>query len=429
MADPNQAFATDIYERLNLYSVPDRFYVEARDRAGNVVSNVHLEIDRVTNEVMLRNSKESPIPVAQAETTPIYGIIGMIRLVSGNHLIVIKKAELVGTLNGAEIYHITETDIIPYQKSTLHLNERQAWFNRHFLEMVQLVLATGGFYFSASFDLSHSLQWLSESSTPDFRQRSMIERSNPRFVWNRQLCAQFLNSVAIGRFVMPIIHGFVGIRQCVVRGSSFKLMIVSRRCIYRAGVRFYMRGADKNGYVSNFVESEQILEYDKDRKPENRALTAFLQFRGSIPLFWSQRPNLRWQPLPCLKPQDDQRESFISHMRQLKESYGGQHIIVNLVNTHGREKRVGSELERVATQAALDYVKYVGFDFHRECKSLNWDRLSLLKDMLANDLARNGFFYSPLANPTEARFQTGYIRANCMDCLDRTNVVQAMFAK
>lgn len=63
--------------------------------------------------------------MAQAENTPIYGIIGTIRLVSGNHLIVIKKAELVGTLNGAEIYHITETDIIPYQKSTLHLNERQ----------------------------------------------------------------------------------------------------------------------------------------------------------------------------------------------------------------------------------------------------------------------------------------------------------------
>lgn len=55
MADPNQAFGTDIYERLNLYSVPDRFYVEARDRAGNIVSNLHLEIDRVTNDVMLRS--------------------------------------------------------------------------------------------------------------------------------------------------------------------------------------------------------------------------------------------------------------------------------------------------------------------------------------------------------------------------------------
>lgn len=43
----------------------------------------------------------------------------------GNYLIVIKRAELVGTINNSEIYHITETDIIPYKKTTLHLTERQ----------------------------------------------------------------------------------------------------------------------------------------------------------------------------------------------------------------------------------------------------------------------------------------------------------------
>lgn len=42
--------------------------------------------------------------------------------------------------------------------------------------MIHLVLSTGGFYFSHSFDLSHTLQWLADNATPTFRARPMIER-------------------------------------------------------------------------------------------------------------------------------------------------------------------------------------------------------------------------------------------------------------
>lgn len=31
--------------------------------------------------------------------------------------------------------------------------------------------------------------------------------------------------------------------------------------------------------------------------------------------------------------------------------------------------------------------------------------------------------------PTDRKYQTGFFRTNCMDCLDRTNVVQAMVDK
>ncbi|KHJ81798.1 hypothetical protein OESDEN_18514 [Oesophagostomum dentatum] len=71
-------------------------------------------------------------------------------------LIVIKKSRLVGTLNGHSVYII--------------------WYNRHFTEMLQSVLATPGFYFSYSIDLSRSLQWLCENGTPLFKETSMIDR-------------------------------------------------------------------------------------------------------------------------------------------------------------------------------------------------------------------------------------------------------------
>ena len=58
-----------------------------------------------------------------------------------------------------------------------------------------------------------------------------------------------------------------------------------------------------------------------------------------------------------MRPQDDQLNGYLAHMRELKRRYGGSHVIVNLVNQKGREHRVGSELARVSLQASLDYVR------------------------------------------------------------------------
>lgn len=74
-------------------------------------------------------------------------------------------------------------------------------------------------------------------------------------------------------------------------------------------------------------------------------------------MLWSQKPNLKWQPQPYMRPQDDQLDAYLRHMRELKRRYGGFHTIVNLVNQRGREHRVGSELARVSLQASLDYVR------------------------------------------------------------------------
>lgn len=55
--------------------------------------------------------------------------------------------------------------------------------------------------------------------------------------------------------------------------------------------------------------------------------------------------------------------------------------------------------------------------------------MAILRRMLEPDLQRFGFFASSLSNPADSQSQTGYFRTNCMDCLDRTNVGQAMIAK
>ena len=57
----------------------------------------------------------SAILQTTADVQYIQGIMGIINLVSGPHLIVIKSSRRVGVLNNANIYHIKETDLIPFK--------------------------------------------------------------------------------------------------------------------------------------------------------------------------------------------------------------------------------------------------------------------------------------------------------------------------
>uniref|UniRef100_A0A1I7VC62 Phosphatidylinositol-3-phosphatase SAC1 n=1 Tax=Loa loa TaxID=7209 RepID=A0A1I7VC62_LOALO len=440
---------TEIYEQFNLCIFPERFCLEPRGRDGGSVSDTYLEIDRNTGKLNLIRNIEKPILIHDAEVKIIHGIVGIVRLVSGNALITITKANLKGVLTGHEIWAITETEIIPYVKTTLHLTEKQIWYNRHFTDMIQLVLSTGGFYFSRTYDLSHSAQWLAENATPLFKRLPMMGRglllfcyiwseacpvswsrfADERFVWNRYLSTPLAAVPELFRYVLPIIHGFFDISRCIVNGHVFQLCLISRRSIYRAGTRFYMRGVSANGHSANYIETEQLVEYDKDSDPKQRCLTSFVQIRGSIPLFWSQRPNLHWQPEPMLNPVDDQTEAFKRHMIMQRNVYGGKHVIVNLVNQRGREKRVGGELDRVVIHTNLDFVRLNAFDFHKECRALDWGRLDILKKQLRSEITEFGFFASFVNSAEQMHKQKGFFRTNCMDCLDRTNVAQSMLAK
>ena len=77
-------------------------------------------------------------------------------------------------------------------------------------------------------------------------------------------------------------------------------------------------------------------------------------------------------------------------------------------------------------------VRYIGFDFHAQCgKTASKEAAGNLAHFLANlkpHLLRHGLFFAPAsASETgpapEASHQTGVFRINCIDCLDRTNVL------
>ncbi|XP_007505127.1 phosphatidylinositol-3-phosphatase SAC1 [Monodelphis domestica] len=399
------------YETLNLHVTPEKFYVEpCDDRVDDV-----LVIDRVSTEVTLTVKKDVP---PSAVTRQIFGILGTIRLVAGSYLIIITKKKKVGEFFSHVIWKATDFDILSYKKTVLHLTDIQLQDNKTFLAMINYVLSMDGFYFSTTYDLTHTLQRLSNTS-PEFQEMSLLERADQRFVWNGHLLRELSAQPEVHRFALPVLFGFITMHSCSINGKYFDWILISRRSCFRAGVRYYVRGIDSEGHAANFVETEQIVHY-------NGSKASFVQTRGSMPFFWSQRPNLKYKPRPQINQMANHMDGFQRHFDSQIITYGKQ-LIINLVNQKGSEKPLEQTFAKMVDSLGNGNIRYIAFDFHKECSNMRWDRLNILLDQVAEHQDEFSYFLVDALGKVVTN-QEGIFRSNCMDCLDRTNVIQSMLA-
>uniref|UniRef100_A0A8C7WB96 SAC1 like phosphatidylinositide phosphatase b n=1 Tax=Oncorhynchus mykiss TaxID=8022 RepID=A0A8C7WB96_ONCMY len=388
------------YEKFNLHTTPEKFYIEACDDGSNDV----LSIDRVSTEMILTGMKDIP---PHAVTRPICGIMGTIRLVAGTYLIVITKKKKVGDLLGHAVWKAMDFDVISYKKTVLHLTDNQMQDNKAFLSMINSVLLTDGFYFATDYDLTHTLQRLANTS-PEFQEMSLLERVKLGFIK--------VKTVLSLTMCCPVII----MKSCCINGKIFDWNIISRRSCFRAGVRYYVRGIDSEGHAANFVETEQIVQYSGGK-------ASFVQTRGSIPFYWSQRPNLKYKPKPQISKTINHLDGFQRHFDSQIIIYGKQ-VILNLIDQKGSEKQLEQAFDKMVSSLGNGMVKYIAFDFHKECSRMRWHRLQILVDMVTEMQDEYGYFLVDVDGNVLVQ-QEGMFRSNCMDCLDRTNVIQSLLAR
>lgn len=95
------------------------------------------------------------------------------------------------------------------------------------------------------------------------------------------------------------------------------MILISRRSRHRAGTRYKRRGVDEEGRCANFVETEQIFEFEPH-------VVSFVMVRGSVPIFWSQ-PGIKYRPPPQLdRGENETADAFKKHFDQQLELYGKQ---------------------------------------------------------------------------------------------------------
>ncbi|TKA69071.1 hypothetical protein B0A55_08137 [Friedmanniomyces simplex] len=326
------------------------------------------------------------------------------------------------------------------------------------LRSAKMYFSASGFFFSYEHDLSGNLMQKDTvtSTTP------LWKRFDPLSFWNRHLIGPFIKA-GQDSLVLPLIEGFVGQRAFSIARTGgteqdtvaeavqkseevvtaqeqskasniaeksnqedFLLTLISRRSVKRAGLRYLRRGIDDDGNVANSVETEQILSTQSwDASTKSFSL---IQIRGSIPLFFSQSP-YSFKPMPVMFGSESTNQAASQrHFKALKQRYGSVQV-ASLVDKHATEKPIGEAYEKqvklLNDEGGLDSkpIGFEWFDFHTACKGMKFENVSILLDTLQSPLRSFGWIVKQ--NDSTIRSQTGVVRTNCMDCLDRTNVVQS----
>nr|XP_054766255.1 phosphatidylinositide phosphatase SAC2-like [Lytechinus pictus] len=288
------------------------------------------------------------------------------------------------------------------------------------------------FYYSPTGDLTNSIQ----------RQHTHKDAGyDDRFFWNQHMLQDILdaqNKELAKPWIIPIVQGCVQIRECRMTfapeegaqsgGSGadsddsdirFNLMLISRRSKFRAGTRYRRRGIDESGACANYVETEQILQTAEHS-------VSFVQVRGSVPVFWSQ-PGIKYKPPPRIDRDDDEtQEAFKTHFEEDLKRY--RHVaIISLIEQAGREAIVGSAFMKHVLLYDSPKLTYITFDFHEYCRGLRFDRVSVLLESIRDVIKEMRYCWADAEGVILE--QRGVFRVNCMDCLDRTNVVQTALAR
>lgn len=392
----------------------------------------------------------------------MYGYVGMVTNGVRKYIILITLKRLVGTFcNDTYVYSLTNSfTIIPLMiRSNLTDNENDEYLDD--MEKMTFILNSGVYY--------------SESKRSDYNIcETMQSHFSPiknnivnRFIWNHSMICQmeeFLlsenadknffknqhNIDLMNNMFIKVIHGHISIEKCIHRRDDiYESIIISRRSFQNNGRRFKRRGIDSNGNAANFIETEQIIHCTS-----KKTILSHVQIRGSLPFIWQQQSSLFSKP-PVYFDNVDIHSHVLAlekHMSQLKEIYSTDNItmlsllsnkvrdednmtnvfctILNAYDDKQRSFNGGNVEENHSSNA----IRMIPFDMNKHLSlgiaEVQRNVFHLLSDNITafEDPSKHIFHvkyendkynsYSIISN------QSIYIRTNCLDCLDRTNLAQ-----
>ncbi|RWS18050.1 hypothetical protein B4U79_03976 [Dinothrombium tinctorium] len=434
------------------------------------VEYTHQEIEDLLKRVDYGNRMKNKSASGIIRKIPAYGIFGFVRFLEGYYMILITKRRRIAQMGSHAIYKIEDTCMVYIP----HAPEKSNPDESRYLKMFNSVDLKSNFYFSYNYDLTHTLQYnltpFSEThhkmSSDKTLWESKLEKEvkpqthgsrtkpNMKFVWNEHM----LNCVDIHPdWILYVVHGFVCQGNISVFGRPYLLTLIARRSQKFAGTRFLKRGANCQGDVGNEVETEQILADGGISSFKKGRFTSFVQMRGSIPSHWSQDiSKIVPKPTITLDIVDPFHRTAGLHFNRLLSHYGSPVILLNLVKKK-EQKPHESVLynEIVNTISYLNQflppkhrIEHIGFDMARMNKRKDVNVMNKLSNIAYYVLKRIGIFQNwpnylreKLKKSrinleigghqfeTGNSIQTGIVRVNCVDCLDRTNTAQFALAK
>jgi len=357
------------------------------------------------------------------------GIMGFIRFLQGPYLVLVTKRTQVGKIGHHRVMSIETTKLEPLFPETI--TSKYSGEERAFCNQFGALNLSKDFYFSYTYDMSRTVQQnladaMAAGRDTKLRPPTSETRSlkHHRFVWNHYHMRPLLANERWQHWCLSIVHGFFKSAKCSTQGWTFEVALIARRSRFYAGTRYRKRGVNADGQVANDVETEQLVCDNATRHLSRGHVTSFVQMRGSVPIFWSQEVTAINPKPPIVYQRCDPTLSATRlHFGDLLERYGTPQVVVNLMKAR-LSTNYESAIECINRELPSNLrILYRNFDMkNHSCMSSLYEVSARLSESVTS---RVGFFHthSGLSAPVE-RMQSGVVRANCMDCLDRTNVLQ-----
>ncbi|KAF7548254.1 hypothetical protein G7046_g8737 [Stylonectria norvegica] len=420
---------------------------------------------------------------------PVFGTLGLIAVNGEVFLSVITNAaraatlrpgETVERIGGVAFYCLSSADyddVVPLETPDLDaaddahgqsnpygqgLKGREVAVE-HPCHGLRNILSNGSFYYSTDFDLTNRVQ-----DRPINSNSFDIDNFDDIFLWNSfmisplvqfrsRLMPQEREALDASRILTSAIRGFCQTMTIPQSSSPLRsktgmpsyMTLVSRLSCRRAGTRFNARGIDDDGNVANFVESETTYW-----SPAG-TLFSYAQVRGSVPIFWEQAADLipGRQKITVTRSPDGTQPAFNKHFDELEQTYGAVHIInllsehkpgeVELSNLYNNGVR-HCPLSRPGQDGSWDHalLKETHYDFHAETKGpAGYEAAREIRRYIEDSTDGFAYYLAEEANGEEepngtahSRMvvvlqQEGVFRTNCLDCLDRTNLIQTLISQ
>ncbi|XP_043270839.1 polyphosphoinositide phosphatase isoform X2 [Venturia canescens] len=386
-----------------------------------------------------------------------FGLVGFVRFLEGYYIILVTKRRKVAVIGHHTIYKIEDTSMIYIPNDAVryfHPDEQR------YVKMFQSIDLSSNFYFSYSYDLSHTLQsnmappkhiktdlpdclkkqhgtavtaaaeegdenaddffnmWAFRKSWErnGYGEKSIdyAVRSNPhrRFVWNSYLLSCVEKDLHPD-WILYVTHGFIGQSNVSIFGRSIYITLIARRSNKYAGTRFLKRGANFDGDVANEVETEQIVHDSAVSSFHAGRFSSFVQMRGSVPGHWSQDLT-KMVPKPTISCDltDPFAETPGAHFNELLKRYGSPIIILNLVKNREKKKHESTLSDEL--NAAVKYlnqflppehhIQYISFDMARVNKGKEANVMGRLANIANNAVMKTGIFQSQDPYYNEKKF-------------------------
>jgi hypothetical protein len=421
----------------------------------------------------------------------VHGTLGLITVNGDIFLVVVNGASKVATVRPGETVQrihsvgffcltsssydaLLNDEVNPYPTDTIDDEGYEMGFggrkeqspNEHPCLALKKILSSGTFYYSSDFDLTRRLQ----HRTTDAATVS-IDSLDAGFLWNSYMIQPLVDfrsrlaprekeALDASGILTSAIRGFaltitIPTSSAPIKtsgsGMPSSMTLISRLSCRRAGTRFNSRGMDDDGNVANYVESETVYW------APSGVCFSYVQIRGSVPIFWEQQTGLLpgQQKITITRSEEATQPAFDKHFENLEISYGAIHVVNLLSHEKPQEIELSQKYRKHIANSPLNYgvekndrehelLKLTEYDFHAETRGPGgYEAASMIARWIQGSADSFAYYLSEEVEERaringEDRIirrsmtilqQEGIFRTNCLDCLDRTNLVQTIISK